>query len=263
MNVPDRGGVKRASNDVARRDRRAPTRVPTPRKARDAVVVALELDAVPVHRRRLCELVDDRDAHRLAALEDDGAGRYGGALGTAGVRALLEDVAESAGSLRVPPSSTRATRRSSRRARGSARRPRAGASHRDPHHRAGHHLERMVLDVAMRAACRRRGSRRARRRTRGARCRGSGTASCRGASVSRSSANVLPLAMRSVTTRRAGAPAGSRVSRPLVAAAVHVEVEPVQVHRVHGDPGVDQAACGRRRRPDTSAVRCAATTGRS
>ena len=70
MYVPARGGTNSATKLspgwIARHEagrRAAP--------ARHAVGEALQLDAVPVHRRRLGEVVDDRDPHRLAPAEHE------------------------------------------------------------------------------------------------------------------------------------------------------------------------------------------------
>ena len=55
---------------VVRRDQWRQSRSRTA-EAGDPVVVALQLDAVPVDGRRHVERVDHRDAHRLAARNDD------------------------------------------------------------------------------------------------------------------------------------------------------------------------------------------------
>src|SRR5688500_11929725 len=45
---------------------------PRPAESRRAVVIAVELDAVPVYRRGLAKLIHHHDGDRLPALEDDG-----------------------------------------------------------------------------------------------------------------------------------------------------------------------------------------------
>ena len=67
MNVPLRGGVNSATNESPGSIVGASLAAPAP--VRHAVAVRRHLDPVPVHSGRRPHPVDDRDAHRLAALE--------------------------------------------------------------------------------------------------------------------------------------------------------------------------------------------------
>src|SRR5215211_4373765 len=74
VRVVDEGPAPRRSESglerVARRDERRELLIGA-REARHSVEVALELDAVPMHRERLADAVHDGDRHGLSARELD------------------------------------------------------------------------------------------------------------------------------------------------------------------------------------------------
>ena len=115
--VDERPGARRREprlERIARRDRRRDA-ARMPGEAGDAVVVAIELDAVPVHRRRSVQLVHHGDAHRLAALEQDRRAGQQRRARRATSSTVVQHVAERRLAV-VPPESARATSRSRRRA---------------------------------------------------------------------------------------------------------------------------------------------------
>ena len=71
MNVPALGGVNLASNESFRRNDRSEPLVRAA-QSRNAVEVALDLETVPVDRRRMRRPIDDIHGHRFAGLHDDG-----------------------------------------------------------------------------------------------------------------------------------------------------------------------------------------------
>ena len=185
--------MNRASNDPPGGNRGRDT-VAVAREASHAVVVAFELDTVPVHGRRLRKLVHDGDADRFAALQEQivGPGNRGApAMSSTYLRACIR--------MRVPPP-CRPRRRARPAAAGAARRKAraldARTGDRNADHRSGHHLERMIRrhgDARPTAA---QGCRRVARHNRDVRCRDSGTASCQAWSAStsaRTSARRQPL----------------------------------------------------------------------
>ena len=93
MNVPARGGVQRT---VSESPGAIGGRMCLPRSAppRHAVGIALELDAVPVHGGGLAGLVDDRDRHALAPLEQSIGPGTGIAVGSvaSGVPSITNDM---------------------------------------------------------------------------------------------------------------------------------------------------------------------------
>ena len=94
MNVPARGGVKRASKESAGA-MMGDSRRGVPAEARHAVEVALELDTVPVNRGGLRGAVHDGDAHRHVASENNRRTHpMQGVRRALGIRLLHDEVIE-------------------------------------------------------------------------------------------------------------------------------------------------------------------------